>query len=158
MFLDQYDLVPYEALNYMAAEANYGGRVTDPLDRRLIKIVLKKFYSEGILEDDFKMTRDGTYRILDEPTFGSSLEYIRNLPINDSTEVFGLHPNASISSAIIETDFICETILTLLPRDVGGGGVSTDDLIKGKIKNILEKLPKPFDTDYVAKKHPVRYE
>jgi len=47
--------------------------------------------------------------------------------------------------------------LTLLPRDVGAGGVSTDDLIKGKIRDILVKLPKPFDTDYVAKKHPVRY-
>lgn len=29
----------------MAAEANYGGRVTDPMDRRLIKIILKTFYN-----------------------------------------------------------------------------------------------------------------
>ena len=94
MFLDQYDLVPYEALNYMAAEANYGGRVTDPMDRRLIKIILKGFYSEAILEDGFKMTEDSTYRILDDATFGSSLDYIKNLPMNDSTEVFGLHKNA----------------------------------------------------------------
>lgn len=134
MFLDQYDLVPYEALNYMAAEANYGGRVTDPMDRRLIKIILKGFYSEAILEDGFKMTEDSTYRVLDDATFGSSLDYIKNLPMNDSTEVFGLHKNAEISSAIIETDFICETVLTLLPRDVGGGGASTDDIIKTKIK------------------------
>ena len=71
------------------------------MDRRLIKIILKTFYSEKIMENDFKMTKDGTYKILNEPTFGSSLEYIKNLPINDSTEVFGLHPNAEISSAII---------------------------------------------------------
>jgi dynein heavy chain len=45
MFLNEYEQIPYEALNYMAAEANYGGRVTDPLDRRLIKIILKRFYS-----------------------------------------------------------------------------------------------------------------
>jgi dynein heavy chain len=72
--------------------------------------------------------------------------------------VFGLHKNAEISSAIIETDFICETVLTLLPRDVGGGGASTDDIIKTKIKEILSKLPKPFDTDHASKKHPVLYE
>ena len=78
----------------MAAEANYGGRVTDPMDRRLIKIILKKFYSSTILEKDFRMTKDGTYKILNEPTFGESLHYIKNLPINDSTEVFGLHQNA----------------------------------------------------------------
>ena len=118
----------------MAAEANYGGRVTDPMDRRLIKIILKKFYSPEILSDDFKMTNDGVYRILDNPSFDESLDYIKNLPINDGTEVFGLHPNAEISSAIIETELVCQTILALLPRDVGGGGISTDDLIKGKVK------------------------
>lgn len=107
MFLNTYEQIPYEALNYMAAEANYGGRVTDPMDRRLIKIILKTFYSPEIMNDGFKMTSDGTYRILDDPTFGSALDYIKNLQINDGTEVFGLHPNAEISSAIIETDFIC---------------------------------------------------
>lgn len=65
MFLNEYELIPYKALNYMAAEANYGGRVTDPMDRRLIKIILGNFYSPEILNPDFKMTKDGTYRILD---------------------------------------------------------------------------------------------
>ena len=69
----------------MAAEANYGGRVTDPMDRRLIKIILKKFYSEEIISDGFRMTKDGVYKILDQPTFGLSLEYIKSLPLNDKT-------------------------------------------------------------------------
>lgn len=130
MFLNEYEMIPYEALNYMAAEANYGGRVTDPMDRRLIKIILKSFYSEQILKKDFKMTKDGVYKILDNPTFPTALDYIKSLPMNDSTEVFGLHPNAEISSAIIETNIICETVLMLLPRDVGGSGVSTEHIIK----------------------------
>lgn len=73
MFLNTYEQIPYEALNYMAAEANYGGRVTDPMDRRLIKIILKNFYSPEIMHDGFKMTKDGIYRILDAPTFDASL-------------------------------------------------------------------------------------
>jgi dynein heavy chain, axonemal len=101
MFLNEYELIPYEALNYMAAEANYGGRVTDPMDRRLIKIILKTFYSEDILKNDFKMTKDAVYRIDDDPSYESALNYIRGLPMNDNTEVFGLHANAEISSAII---------------------------------------------------------
>ncbi len=44
MFLDEYDEIPYKALNYMVAEANYGGRVTDDKDRRLIKVILQFFY------------------------------------------------------------------------------------------------------------------
>lgn len=78
----------------MAAEANYGGRVTDPMDRRLIKIILKRFYSEDIIKDNFKLTKDGVYKIMDNPNFDSTLDYIKSLPLNDSTEVFGLHPNA----------------------------------------------------------------
>ncbi len=69
MFLNEYEVIPYEALNYMAAEANYGGRVTDPMDRRLIKIILKRFYSEDIIKDNFKLTKDGVYKIMDNPNF-----------------------------------------------------------------------------------------
>jgi hypothetical protein len=39
------------------------------MDRRLIKIILKKFYSTEIMNDGFKMTTDAIYKILDEPTF-----------------------------------------------------------------------------------------
>lgn len=55
------------------------------MDRRLIKIILKAFYSENIMEDNFRMTKDAVYKILDDPTYGSSLDYIKNLPMNDST-------------------------------------------------------------------------
>ena len=40
------------------------------------------------------MTKDGVYKILDMPTFDTALDYIKSLPLNDSSEVFGLHPNA----------------------------------------------------------------
>jgi hypothetical protein len=43
------------------------------MDRRLIKIILKKFYSPQIMDDNFKMTNDGTYKILNEPTFDEAL-------------------------------------------------------------------------------------
>lgn len=46
----------------------------------------------------------------------------------------------------------------LLPRDIAAGGTSTETIIKEKIKEIVAKLPKPFDTDEAAKKHPVKYE
>ena len=59
MFLDEYEEIPFEALNYMVAEANYGGRVTDPKDRRLIKILLRDFYSPDILKINHKLSPSG---------------------------------------------------------------------------------------------------
>jgi len=44
-FLEDYDDVPYKVLNYLFAYINYGGRVTDDKDQRLIRTIMK-FYIE----------------------------------------------------------------------------------------------------------------
>lgn len=49
-----------------------------------------------------------------------------------------MHPNASITSAIIETNFVCNTVLSLLPRSTGGTGKSADELMKEKIAELLK--------------------
>lgn len=158
MFLDEYEEIPWEALNYMVAEANYGGRVTDPKDRRLIKILLKSFYTPEILKDGYLFSESKDYFAPEERTLEGYKDYIKDLSRNDPTIVFGLHPNAEISSAIIETNSICNTILSLLPRSSGGGGASAEDMIKEKIKLIYDKLPPLYDLEKSSKKHPVKYE
>ena len=41
-YLDSYVDTPWAALKYLIAEANYGGRVTDELDRRVLNSYLNK--------------------------------------------------------------------------------------------------------------------
>ena len=41
-YLDSYASTPWEALKYLIAEANYGGRVTDELDRRVLVSYMDK--------------------------------------------------------------------------------------------------------------------
>ena len=39
-----------------------------------------------------------------------------NLPLNDRAEVFGLHENAELTSAIKDTNTLLDSVLNLLPR------------------------------------------
>lgn len=84
----------------MVAEANYGGRVTDGKDRRLINVILQDFYTDKILVDkyQFSESKDEHYLVPDTGNLASYMEFIDELPLNDPTEVFGLHSNAEISS------------------------------------------------------------
>jgi len=45
----------------MVAEANYGGRVTDPMDRRAINLILSDFYCPDVLKDGYKFSESGKY-------------------------------------------------------------------------------------------------
>jgi dynein heavy chain len=40
----------------------------------------------------------------------------------------------------------------------GGSGKSADDILRETAKDILEKLPKNFNIEAAAKKHPIRYD
>merc|ERR1712226_1260517 len=48
MFLNDYSTPQWEALSYLTGECNYGGRVTDDKDRRLLMSLVDKFYTPEI--------------------------------------------------------------------------------------------------------------
>lgn len=41
--------IAWQAIQYLIAEANYGGRITDDRDRRLIKVYAKEIFEEKLL-------------------------------------------------------------------------------------------------------------
>lgn len=49
MLLDEYNEVPYKVINFLGAEINYGGRVTDDKDVRLIKTILKLYMCRDVI-------------------------------------------------------------------------------------------------------------
>ena len=109
-FLNEFDGVPWEALNYMVAQANYGGRVTDNQDIRAIIVILEDFYTPQILTEDYKFSPSGIYyspATSGDNTLEDMLTYIRSLPISTTPETFWLHNNASLTAAINEGIIIC---------------------------------------------------
>ncbi|XP_052058680.1 dynein axonemal heavy chain 3-like isoform X1 [Mytilus californianus] len=158
MFVNDYDEPPLEALTYLTGECNYGGRVTDDLDRRLILSLLKIFYCEEIISDDeYKFSTSGLYYAPPKGTYNNYIEYIRKLPLMPHPEVFGLHENADISKDQQETQQLFEGILLTLPRQSAGGGKSSQEIIEELASDILSKIPPDFNLDEVQNRYPVRY-
>ena len=161
MFLDNYEATPIEALNYLTAECNYGGRVTDDKDRRTLTTAVRNVYCEGTLGDSYALTASGKYRV---PTgaaaesVDATLEYIRAWPQIPQPEVFGMHENADITKDLGEVDLLLTTVLiTQSGEGGGGGGKSADEIVTEMAKDILNKLPADFDIEFVQKRYPVLY-
>uniref|UniRef100_A0A8C4DY39 Dynein axonemal heavy chain 3 n=1 Tax=Dicentrarchus labrax TaxID=13489 RepID=A0A8C4DY39_DICLA len=159
MFLDEYDEVPLEALTYLTGECNYGGRVTDDKDRRLLLSLLSIFYSWELIEKECCHLCEGDlYYVPAHGPYQTYVDYIRSLPICADPCVFGLHSNADITKDNQETNQLLDGVLLTLPRQTGGGAKSPQEVVDELAEDILSKLPADFDIQMVIDKYPVMYE
>ena len=76
MYLDEQPEVPYIALNYLIAQVNYGGRVTDDKDIRCIKAMLKNLLRAEIMQDGYKLSKLDTYYAPPEGSLADALRYV----------------------------------------------------------------------------------
>jgi dynein heavy chain len=83
---------------------------------------------------------------------------VRTLPFNEGPEVFGLHDNANISSAISETNLLLETALSLQPRSDGGSGKGWGEILAELSQDISNRIPAVFDIEKALILFPVKYE
>ena len=97
-FLDTFDEIPYKVLNFLGSEVNYGGRVTDDKDIRLIVCILQRFVQPGTVQVGFNFSESGDYRTIEGGTQEEYLKYIDQLPMVPAPEAFGLHENAEITT------------------------------------------------------------
>ena len=68
------------------------------------------------------------------------------MPLNDNPEIFGLHENANINYMTQESLRIIETILSIQPRLAAvAGGLTPDEIVLEKSKELLENLPEVLE-------------
>merc|ERR1719261_90329 len=82
VFINQYDEVPYKVLNYLGANINYGGRVTDDKDKRLISKILATYINESAInmKSEYKYSTSGLYYAPEVEKQEEYVEYIKQLP------------------------------------------------------------------------------
>jgi dynein heavy chain len=149
--------INWEVIQYMVCEIQYGGRITDDLDRELFKEYGKEYFGERILsaeghtfypppkESKNQNQNQFKYKIPIGTEITKFLEYIDLVPNVDSPEVFGLHPNADLTFRRKESKEMMDTILETRPKDSGGGGgKSRSDIVKDQAREYLQRLPPDY--------------
>ncbi|WIA11828.1 hypothetical protein OEZ85_011917 [Tetradesmus obliquus] len=159
-YLDSYDTPPFRVLQFLFTEINYGGRVTDDKDRRLINTLIGSFCAPQVLQEGYAFSPSGTYAVPGCETAAQFCDVIRGYPLVPSPEIFGLHENADITCQQAETYALLGTLLGLQPRSSSGGGGagSSQEAVVGRIaQDILDKLPAPFDVEAIGAAYPTSY-
>jgi dynein heavy chain len=160
VFINQYEEVPYKVLNYLGAAINYGGRVTDKEDKRLIGKILNTYIHPLAIElkSEYKYSSSGIYYAPEAETVAEFVEYIRGLPLVPQPEAFGMHDNCNITTAQNEALSLLKGIQEVVAASGGDdSGKSVEDVMDEVAETTQEKMPKLFDLDLCEDRFPTMY-
>lgn len=134
----------------MVGEVQYGGRITDNLDRELFNSYCQLWLTDAVFQQNYCFNQAVTefhYHIPDASEHSRFMEYIEKMPGNDTPAIFGLHPNADLSFRLLESSLMINTLLDIQPKDAGGGGSgkSREEEVKDKLqKELMPMLPPDY--------------
>jgi dynein heavy chain len=136
--------ISYPVLIYMICQIQYGGRITDSLDRELFNSYGEMYYRETLLAPDALITRGGPdqkYIVPNALEHKTYLDYIETLPSVDNPELFGLNSNADITFRLKDTSEMIATIMETRPKDTGqSSGKSREEIIQARAKDLLTQV------------------
>ncbi|XP_034179159.2 dynein heavy chain 8, axonemal kl-3 [Osmia lignaria lignaria] len=136
--------ISWQTVRYMIGEVQYGGRVTDDYDKRLLNTFTKIWFSEALFSEDFVFYKG--YSVLVYKQVTDYLKVVEEMASIDPPQVYGLHPNADITYQASTTQTVLDTIMSVQPKEAGAeGGESREALVTRQSKDMLEKLPPPYD-------------
>lgn len=148
--------IPWTTLRYLVGETIYGGRVTDDYDRRVLMVYLEEYMGDFLFDSFqpffFFRNNQVEYRV---PPLRSRDEFIQSiemLPLTNSPEVFGLHPDAEIGYLTNAVKDMWSKLISLQPRTSDGvGGITREEFIGNIATEIQAKLPVLFDITRIYK-------
>ncbi|KAH9600450.1 Dynein heavy chain AAA lid domain [Trypanosoma melophagium] len=125
LFFEEQEVIPWESLEYIIGQINYGGRVTDPLDRGTLQTILRRYLCPSIMNNDFKFSPGGNYYAPPNGNLESFMDHIQQMSLVDEPEVFGMHDNANLRYQLQVSQYLMSTIISIQPRLSAGGSTKT---------------------------------
>jgi len=143
--------IPWDTLAFVIGHINYGGRVTDDKDRRLILAILEQYVSPALLDPNYEFSNSGHYKCPPNVLTASAeefREFVRTFPLAELPEVFGMHDNANISFMQQESDKLINVVLSIQPRESGGeGGKSSEEIVLEIAGDQSARVPQILSTE-----------
>jgi dynein heavy chain, axonemal len=146
--------ISWPTLQYMVSEAQYGGKITDDLDKRLFKTYAMNWLNPGVLDSSFTFNPESPinpipdnfeYTVPDLNEVAKYKSFCTTMPRIDTPEVFGLHPNADLTFRVKEALAMMKTLTDTQPKQGGGGGgQSRESVVNDKCVELLSKFPKDY--------------
>lgn len=96
IYLWEYKIIPFKVLNFVVAEINYGGRVTDNNDLWLIQSLTTVYLCPEALKKNYAYSESGLFVVPEDMCYRDTTEFLNNLSVKVSPELFFLHDNAEI--------------------------------------------------------------
>ncbi|CAK9112546.1 Dynein axonemal heavy chain 1 (Axonemal beta dynein heavy chain 1) (Ciliary dynein heavy chain 1) (Heat shock regulated protein 1) (HSRF-1) (hDHC7) [Durusdinium trenchii] len=160
MFIDESpEQIQFKAINYLAGECNYGGRVTEAQDRRLLMTLLLDYYNPEVLKPGHSLcVEHPEFTVPPAASLEDTLEMIRQTPIVTPPGIYGFHTNANLTREQNETYAMMENLLLTVGQASGSGGTSPEETVGEAATDILRRMPEQFDLVEVQKRYPTMYE
>ncbi|KAG5338491.1 DYH8 protein, partial [Acromyrmex heyeri] len=136
--------INWQSVRYMIGEVQYGGRITDDYDKRLLNTFAKLWFTEALFAEGFVFYKG--YPLLVLKQVSDYLKAIDTMSSVDSPQVYGLHPNADITYQSNTTQIVLDTIISVQPKEAGAVGVESREVVVARhAKEMLEKVPQLYD-------------
>ena len=157
VFLDKNNDIPLEALNYIISNCNYGGRVTDDKDRRLINTLLYQFLNRKMIKTKDYLIEPciQEYSIPLFNNYKDILKFAENIPVDTNPGILGFHPNASITKDINQSNRFLNTILKTENNLSENNNINSSVKI---IEDLIKEIPELFNEDEIKKNYPFKKE
>ncbi|XP_039952580.1 dynein heavy chain 8, axonemal [Bactrocera tryoni] len=136
--------ISWTTVRYMLGEVQYGGRVTDDYDKRLLNTFARVWFHDNLFAPTFEFFKG--YKIFSFKEQESYLEAIEDMPLLDPPQVYGFHSNAEITYQTNTMRSILDTVVSIQPKESSSGtGETREDRVARSTREMQSKMPQPYD-------------